>query len=128
MEKIKVKPSEERRLYIHPETKQEFPSGKVVETDLDWFVKTKLNMGHLVEVKEKQENDESSAQPVQNEQPAEVQTEAPLSLEDFEKLSAVDQIKKLIDLGLAADEKDEAISNKEKRVALYNGFLNGADA
>ncbi|KKX52485.1 hypothetical protein [Brevibacillus borstelensis] len=128
MKKIKVTPTEDHRHYIHPDTKQEFPSGVVVETEVDWFVKAKLNMGHLVEVKEKQENDESSAQPVQNEQPAEVQTEAPLSLEDFEKLSAADQIKKLIDLGLAADEKDEAISNKEKRVALYNGFLNGADA
>lgn len=126
MKKIKVKPSEDRRLYIHPETKQEFPSGKVVEADLDWFVKAKLDMKHLVEVKEEQANDEplKDEPQIQNEQPA----ETPLSLEDFEKLRPADQIKKLITLGLATDEKDEAISNKEKRVALYNGFLNGADA
>jgi hypothetical protein len=122
MEKVKVTPTEDNRLYIHPDTKQEFPSGKVVETDHDWFVKAKLNMGHLRVVKEE-------------EQPVELQTgngesnppgDDLLSLEAFEKLSAADQVKKLIALGLAADEKDEAISNKEKRVALYEGFLNGA--
>lgn len=121
MKKIKVTPTEDHRHYIHPDTKQEFPSGVVVETEVDWFVKAKLNMGHLVEVKKGQVND---APPTQNDEPA----EALLSLEDFEKLGATDQIKKLVGLGLAVDEKDDAISNKEKRVALYNEFLNGADA
>lgn len=121
MSKVKVTPSEGHKHYIHPDTKQEFSSGKVVETELDWFVKAKLNMGHFVQVKEEQEND---VPPAKEEHP----TVAPLSLEDFEKLGAADQIKKLVDLGLAADEKDDAISNKEKRVALYNEFLNGAGA
>ncbi|MEJ8547187.1 hypothetical protein [Brevibacillus borstelensis] len=165
MKRIKVTPTEDHRHYIHPDTKQEFPSGVVAETEADWFVKAKLNMGHLVEVKEEQVND---APPAQNDEPAEAllsledfeklgaadqiknmghlvevkeeqvndappaqndePAEALLSLEDFEKLGAADQIKKLVGLGLAVDEKDDAISNKEKRVALYNEFLNGADA
>jgi hypothetical protein len=122
MEKIKVTPTEDNRLYIHPDTKQEFPSGKVVETDHDWFVKAKLNMGHLKVVKEEEPADKLQQGNGESNPPG----NEPLSLEAFEKLSAADQVKELIALGLAADEKDEAISNKEKRVALYEGFLNGA--
>lgn len=119
MSKIKVTPSEVRRLYIHPDTKQEFPSGVEVETDADWFVKAKLRLGHLVEVKGE----------LDSESPAEIVVPVvALTIEEFEKLSAADQAKKLVALGLAADEKDDAISNKEKRIALYQTHLNGAGA
>ncbi|WP_103110705.1 hypothetical protein [Brevibacillus reuszeri] len=120
MSKIVVTPSEKNRLYIHPDTKQEFPSGKAVETEKDWFVSAKLNMGHLKTV-------EHAGHP--EEAPAESPTsEEPLSLEAFEKLNAADQKKELLRLELAADDKDDALLNKESRVALYAAHLNGADA
>ncbi|MED1954877.1 hypothetical protein [Brevibacillus centrosporus] len=118
MSKILVTPTEANRLYIHPDTKQEFPSGATVETDHDWFVKAKLSMGHLKQV----ESDE----PPSDGQKDEVPSDGPLSLESFEKLSAAEQTKELIRLSLASDEKDDAVSNKEKRLSLYEGFLNGS--
>jgi len=126
--KILVIPTEPRKLYIHPETKQEFPSGKVVEAEKDWFVKAKLNMGHLKEVEQMDNSD--SGNPDGN-TGVDVIDNTPLideqlSLEAFEKLSAPEQSALLVKLQLASDEKDEAISNKEKRVALYQGYLNGA--
>ncbi|MGO0058641.1 hypothetical protein ACTID9_01005 [Brevibacillus fluminis] len=50
MEKVLVTPTADNRLYIHPETKQEFPSGQNVEAARDWFIDTKIRMGHLKEV------------------------------------------------------------------------------
>ncbi|WP_429845343.1 hypothetical protein [Brevibacillus sp. FIR094] len=114
MSKVKVTPTEDRRLYIHPESSQEFPSGKVVETEKDWFINAKIGMGHLKIVED----------PVEGTQDVGL----PLLLEDFEKLNAVDQAKELVRLNLAVDEKDDSISNKEKRLAVYEGYLNGAGA
>ncbi|MGW9128160.1 hypothetical protein ACWGPW_24615 [Paenibacillus chitinolyticus] len=120
MSKIFVIPSEKNRLYIHPDTKQEFPSGKAVETEKDWFVSAKLNMGHLKTVDHGERQEEPPAEnPISDE---------PLSLEAFEKLNAADQKKELLRLDLAADDKDDALSNKESRIALYAAHLNGVDA
>ncbi len=108
MSKIFVTPTEENRLYIHPDTGQEFPSGQVVETEPDWFVNAKINMGHLQKVET-----EANA-------PGDLSS---LSLESFAALKADEQKKELVRLALAASEKDEAISSEEKRLALYQQHL-----
>lgn len=120
MSKIVVTPSEKNRLYIHPDTKQEFPSGKAVETNKDWFVSAKLSMGHLKTVEPAEQQEEAPT-----ESPS---SDEPLSLEAFEKLHAADQKKELLRLQLADDDKDDGLSNKESRIALYAAHLNGVDA
>ncbi|MGG1249894.1 hypothetical protein ABE205_19530 [Brevibacillus agri] len=69
MEKVKVTPTEKNRLYIHPETKQEFPSGRVVEADVDWFVKAKLNLGHLRVVEEQDVESEAPKRATRKKEP-----------------------------------------------------------
>lgn len=69
MGKVKVMPTEDNRLYIHPDTKQEFPSGKVVEADLDWFVKAKLNMDHLKVIEEQDVESEAPKRATRKKEP-----------------------------------------------------------
>ncbi|WP_340701664.1 hypothetical protein [Brevibacillus borstelensis] len=48
-----------------------------------------------------------------------------LTLDEFLKLGADDQKHKLVELGVVSADDDEAVSNKEKRAALYQKFLGG---
>lgn len=116
MSKILVTPVHEGKLYIDFDTKMEFPSGKIVETDETSFVKAKQRMGHLRLATEEEAKEFEATRP----------TASPETLEQFLALSADEQKQKLVELGKAADVNDEAISNKDKREALYAEVLNGA--
>lgn len=132
MGKILVTPVHPGKLYIDFDTKVEFPSGKVVETEETPFVKAKIRMGELRLATEEEIKEFEANRPAENSLNDKTdnsdQSVPALTLEQFKELSADEQKQKLVDLGKAKDLKDEAISNETKRETLYAEFLNGAGA
>ncbi|KKX52570.1 MULTISPECIES: hypothetical protein [Brevibacillus] len=93
--------------FLHPITGQMIHPGQTYEDNPTQFVNPPQK------IEEKHEGDQ------------EADVAAQLTLEEFMKLGADEQKHKLVELEIVSDDDDEAVSNKEKRAALYQKFLGG---